>query len=65
MLEFYCIFIMANRTDIEVPAQEFNQRYRLIRRIKDPFDRDYSIVKDMRTQRRAIVKAYLVESSEQ
>lgn len=56
---------MANRTDIEVPAQEFNQRYRLIRRIKDPFDRDYSIVKDMRTQRRAIVKAYLVESSEQ
>lgn len=53
---------MSGHNDFEIAAQDFNQRYRLIRRVKDPFGRDFNIVKDMRTQRRAIIKAYLVDS---
>jgi hypothetical protein len=56
------IISMDSRSEIEVPFQDFSQRYRLIRKIKDPYSRDYNIVKDMRTQRRAIIKAYVVDS---
>jgi hypothetical protein len=56
---------MDNQRQIEIPFAEFSQRYRLIRKLKDPYSRDYNIVKDMRTQHRAIVKAYIVDSAEQ
>lgn len=56
---------MNSQGEIEVPFHDFSQRYRLIRKIKDSYGRDYNVVKDMRTQRRAIVKAYVVDSQEQ